>query len=197
MEELRRIHRVINMMTTMHSILKDRYRFFALSVDLLILFCSVILCAAVFLDPAILKTLNIGAASSRVVLGITSMLVFLLSLVQLRVNWKGKSELFDRSLETLCQLKSECGILLESPNSSEEEVLEQCKNYNEILAKLPKIPDRLFTTLKAKHKRKVELSKYIDTRPESPFWLTKLFFEFKSTFKKHNVIPHEQEPEEE
>jgi hypothetical protein len=147
----------------------------------------------VFLDPDILKTLSISPASSKVVLGITSIIVFLLSLVQLRVNWKGKSELFDGSLETLCKLKSECGILLESSNSSEEEILRQCKNYNETLAKLPKIQDRLFPKLKAKHKRKVELSKYIDTRPESPYWLTKLFFEFKSTFKKYNVTPQERE----
>lgn len=192
-KELKRIFRVIDMMTTMHSILRSRYRFFSLSVDLLILFCSVILCAAVFLDPDILKTLSISPASSKVVLGITSIIVFLLSLVQLRVNWKGKSELFDGSLETLCKLKSECGILLESSNSSEEEILRQCKNYNETLAKLPKIQDRLFPKLKAKHKRKVELSKYIDTRPESPYWLTKLFFEFKSTFKKYNVTPQERE----
>lgn len=192
-KELKRIYRVIDMMTTMHSILRGRYRFFSLSVDLLILFCSVILCAAVFLDPVILKILNISPASSKVVLGITSTLVFLLSLVQLRVNWKGKGELFDRSLETLCKLKSECGLLLETTNISDEEILKQCKNCNETLAKLPKIQDRLFPKLKAKHKRKVELSRYIDTRPESPYWLTRLFFEFKSTFKKYNVTPQEKE----
>ena len=192
-KELKRIYRVIDMMTTMHSILRGRYRFFSLSVDLLILFCSVILCAAVFLDPVILKIFNISPASSKVVLGITSILVFLLSLVQLRVNWKGKGELFDRSLETLCKLKSECGLLLETTNTTEEEILKQCKNYNETLSKLPKIQDRLFPKLKAKHKRKVELSKYIDTRPESPYWLTRLFFEFKSTFKKYNVTPQEKE----
>jgi hypothetical protein len=192
-KELRRIYRVIDMMTTMHSILRGRYRFFSLSVDLLILFCSVILCATVFLDPEILKILNISPASTKVVRGITSILVFLLSLVQLRVNWKGKGELFDRSLETLCKLKSECGLLLETTNTSEEEILRQCKNYNDTLAVLPKIQDRLFPKLKAKHKRKVELSKYIDKRPESPYWLTRLLFEFKTTFKKYNVTPQEKE----
>lgn len=185
---LERFDRIIDMMRTMHSILRDRFQRYSLAVDMMILAGSVVLCATVFLDPVILNKLKIDPGFSRIILGGTSVLIFLLSLVQLKVNWKQKSEMFGKSVETLCKLKSECDTMLKmSPLPAEEVILGQCKTCGETLAKLPKIRDRSFNSLKSKHKRKIELSKYIDTRPESPYWLTRLFFEFKSTFGKYNL----------
>lgn len=193
-KELKRIHRVIDMMRTMHSLMRDRYRRLSLLVDLIILAGSVILCATVFLDPNILDQLGIKPESSKIILGTTSILIFLFSLVQLKVNWKQKGEMFDKSVEILCTLKSECDTLLNmSTSPCEKDILNQCEACGETLAKLPKIPDRFFNKLKAKHKRKVKLSKYIDTRPESPYWLTRLLFESRSIFKKYNKNSQKEE----
>jgi hypothetical protein len=186
-KEMKRLDRVIDMMRTMHSIMRDRYKYISLLVDLTILSVSVILCATVFIDPEILKKLGIDTNFSKILLGISSILIFLLSLFQLKVNWKQKIESYERSVEILCNLKNECNISLNpSEPINKEEIQIQYKKIGETLATLPKIPDRYFPKLKAKHKRKIELSKLIDKRLESPYWLTKLFFEFKSIFKKYN-----------
>jgi len=86
-EELKRQFRVIDMMLTMHSVLRDQNQKRALAVDLLILCLSVLLCATVFLDPVILIPMGIEPTSTRLAIGILSILVFILSLTSLRVSY--------------------------------------------------------------------------------------------------------------
>jgi hypothetical protein len=47
------------------------------------------------------------------------------------------------------------------------------------------IPEKYFNKLKHRHYRKVELSKFIDSNPDIPFWILKLKFLLKS-FQQSN-----------
>jgi len=92
------------MMLTMHSILRDRYYKLALSVDILSLFASTILCATVLLDPEILKIFRIDRQVARIVIGLCSIIVFFLSLLSLRVDWKQTAEKHGQAAITLIAL---------------------------------------------------------------------------------------------
>lgn len=182
MEELEHHYRVIDMMLTMHSTLRDRYQRRALLVDLVLLCSSVILCAAVFIDPNVLKSLNIDPQMSQIAIGICSVLVFLISVVELRVDWKEKAERHSQANDTLGRLKAECRELLKSEDQPDpQRVREQCHACAWALNNLPKIPEAEFHRLKALHKRKIELSKMIDAYPGSPLLMLRLLLWFRAT----------------
>lgn len=182
MEELRHHYRVIDMMLTMHSALRDRYQRRALLVDLVLLCSSVILCAAVFIDPDVVKSLNIDPQMSRIAIGICSILVFLISVMELRVDWKEKAERHSQANEALGRLKAECRELLKSEDQPDSQrIKEQCHACAWVLNSLPKIPEAEFHRLKALHKRKIELSKMIGTYPGSSLFMLRLILWFRAT----------------
>ena len=64
MTELERNFRVIDMMLTMHSVLRDRNKRRALVVDIVLLALSVVICTAIFLDPRVINTLSVSQEAS-------------------------------------------------------------------------------------------------------------------------------------
>lgn len=194
MEELKHQYRVIDMMLTMHSALRDRYQRCALLMDLVLLCSSVILCAAVFIDPNVLKSLNIDPQMSQIAIGICSVLVFLISVVELRVDWKEKAERHSQANDTLGRFKAECRELLKSEDQPDpQRVREQCRACAWALNNLPKIPEAEFHRLKALHKRKIELSKMIDAYPGGPLFMLRFILWFRAT---RNLLKSRQRGEE-
>jgi uncharacterized membrane protein YqjE len=113
-QELEHHYRVIDMMLSMHSKLRDDNQKLALVVNLLLLTSSVLLSTLVFVDPAILKFLKIDPQVSQVSIGLCSTVVFLISLIELRVDWKEKMERHSQACEILSKLKADCRELLKS-----------------------------------------------------------------------------------
>ena len=166
-------------MLSMHSKLRDDNQRLALVVNLLLLCSSVILSTLVFIDPTILKFLKIDPQVSQIGAGICSTVVFLISLIELRVDWKEKSERHGQACEILSRLKADCRELLKSNSQPEPQyVADQCKICAQTLSTLPKIPDEKFPSLKAYHKAKIELSKFIDIHPGVPVWMLRIVLLF-------------------
>lgn len=172
MDELKHHSRVIDMLLTMHSVLRDRNSRHALLLDILLLISSVILATTVWLDPEVPRDLGFSQDSSKLVVGVSSTLVFAISLIHLRVDWKGTAERHQQAASSLARLKLQIRPLLRSDSDVDPSQIEnQNRECALVLAILPPIPDRHFNRLKAVHKRKIELSKAVDKYPNLPLWL--------------------------
>ncbi|MBD2501890.1 hypothetical protein [Anabaena azotica] len=190
LQELEHHYRVIDMMLSMHSKLRDDNQNLALTVNLVLLVSSVILCTFVFIDPELLKFLKINTQISQITIGLCSNIAFVISLIEFRVDWKQKAERHGQACEILGKLKAECrGILKSNTTVDPQIVAEQCRSCAQILNTLPKIPDNKFPSLKAYHKTKIELSKIIDLHPGIPVWIlriTLIYHSFKKLFSRQN-----------
>jgi len=181
-EELERHYRVIDMMLTMHSQLRDSNQRWALLVDLIILTSSVVLVAAVFVDPGVVKFLHINPKGTRIVIGICSILIFILSLIRLRVDWKQEAEKHGYASEILGKLKAECRELLQAEGQPDvQRIKELNKECAWTVNSLPKIPESKFHRLKALHKRKIGLSKMIDANPGTSLLILRWVYWYRST----------------
>jgi len=178
--ELKRNFKVIDMMLTMHSILRDRNKGRAFVADLVLLTLSIVICTTIFLDPVVIRTLSVTQEIARIILGVCSIIIFIVSLVTLRVDWKEKAEKHNLASQTLIRLKAECREILDSDDQvSAERVDEQCRNFASILGVLPKIPESKFNKLKSLHIKKVILSRMIERYPETPLILLRMSLFFR------------------
>jgi hypothetical protein len=182
--ELMRIRRVSDMLTSMHSILRDDYSRKSTIVDCVLFGSSIILVALVFLDPALLGWLPLSAFGSRVLIGVFALVTFFISLVIFRVDWKSKAELHKRSAEAYSHIKLECQELLITFNiASDTEIQKLLTRYRDLSEICVAVPEGSFLRLKNKHKLKVALSKYLDDNPGACLLLLKLKIWFADTFK--------------
>lgn len=174
--EIERQKRVLDMMITAHSILRDRYYRLSLVFDLTLLVLSVILNALVFVDTVFIsQQAGITADQQRIITGIASVAVFAISVILLQVNWKEKASGHERAAEQLFVLLQESRSIMDMVEGDNRKLtlVEFSKKYTQLSGMIPKIPDKKFNSLKLRHYKKVELSKLIDKYPGSPMILLK------------------------
>jgi hypothetical protein len=160
-----RCHRVVDMMLTMHSILRDRYQRRAATLDMAILAISVALCALTFADERVLRYFVIRPETSRDLVSATGVLLFSLAVLSLRVDWKQEGSRHNRACEILARAKA---TLRECDSG---DAAEDVRWINALLADLPAVPERSFLALKAAHLRKVECSRLLNANPGIPLFL--------------------------
>lgn len=169
---IKRRQRIVDMMLSIHSTLRDRYASWATWLDLVILGGSIVLTATLLLDPRILVYLGVSDDGARLVLAVTSALVFFLSIVVLRVDWKQQSARHQQAAALLADLKARGRLAVDSPIAAMTE--EYARLYDYAMAVCVPIPESAFLPLKAKHLRKIALSKAIDSHPNVPVWVLRL-----------------------
>jgi hypothetical protein len=181
-------------MLTAHAILRDRYSRRATTLDLATLGVSVILCLTTFVDPDALRLANVSPEEARVILGVSSAVVFFLALVQLRVDWKARAAGHQRACEKLARLKADYRRLATAtvpPGSVDSsQVFEQA---DRVLEELAPIPDREFISLKARHRRKVEVSRFLDRYPGAPILLLRATLWWRHTRAALKGRPSDEE----
>ncbi len=182
--EIQKQAKVIDMLVTMHSILAARYGRRSQILDIGMIAVSIILVSVVFLDPLILSYVQINPHTSRIVIGISSILLFLISVMSLIVDWKGKSVQHKGAFSALVKLKNEWkDILSNYEEIDKRDLREFTKRSSLIVSLLFPIPDKHFNKLKSKHYKKIELSKMISCHPGSSVFVLKL-----KLFWKNNSI---------
>ncbi len=193
MNEIERQKKVIDMMITSHSVLKDRYSRASSLFEVSLLVASIILNALIFVDSKfITKFTGANDDQQKLITGIATLIIFTISVVLLQVNWKEKSSSHGIAADQLFELKQECKTIISLPAEQDKLLIinEFNKKYTQITGMLIKIPDRKFNSLKLIHAKKVELSKLIDRYPGSFLWILKLKL-FVSSFKsKNNTYGH-------
>jgi hypothetical protein len=168
LDDLKRQAKVVDMMLTMHSILASRYQIRAQALDLSLLAVSTVLLALIFIDPQVITYINLSQETSRILIGVCSIAVFFLSVVSLVVDWKGKSRQHREAFNTLVPHKSEWSDLIRSfAESDPRDRAEFARKSALIVGNLTPIPDAEFNRLKARHHRKIMLSKIISQHPGS------------------------------
>ena len=186
MIEFQREKKVISMMITAHSVLRDRYLRLANFFEITLLVASVILNVVVFIDAGyITRITGIDEDSQKLIAGLSSVTVFAISIVLLQVRWKERAENHCKAADELFALLHDCRNIEIQPEGQEknENVDAFVKKYFDITSTLTKIPDKKFNSLKLIHYRKKELSKLIEKYPRSRLFILKIKL-FLSSFKE-------------
>jgi len=164
--EIERIFRVSDMLVTAHANLREKYARRALLLDLAILGISVWLTAVVFIEPRLSFKLTPFNLDPQVWVGLLGVLTLFLSILQLRVDWKGRSDAHRRSLDLYAEVKNECRYLLSSDGGLTREACQHALAMFELSSDVGRpIPESEFLRQKRKHLQKVEMSRYLDTHP--------------------------------
>ena len=174
-EENDRQYRVVDQMLSMHSMLRDSYNRKATWLSILLLVSSGFLCAVVFVGENVIKFLDLDPLVVNLGLGLTSVLLLVLSVVEFRVDWNGKAGRHDEAVRELKNLK-----LLYRVSYSKFKGLDQESNkrlsrkFDEVQRRITPIPDSKFAQLKAGHLYKIQLSQCISANPRAPLWFLKM-----------------------
>jgi hypothetical protein len=175
--ELERIKRVSDMLVTGHARLRDRYSRRAILLDLAVMALMTWLTAVVFIEPRINVKLTPFGMDPQLWVGFLGIFTFFLSIVQLRVDWKGQSDAHKRSFDLYSEVKRECGYLLASQG------LLTADNCQRVLARYDlatevgtHLPENEFLSQKRNHLQKIEISKFLDKHPSASISLLKLRF---------------------
>lgn len=186
MEEINRSMKVISMLMTGHSVLRDRYRFISSFLEIVLLIGSIILNVVVFIDDKyIFKMSGVTADTQKLIAGITSIVVFTISILLLQVRWKEKAEDHSKANQQLFKLLQECRsiCLLEDTDLRAEAIGVFAQKYTAVFDSIVAIPENKFNALKMIHYRKIELSKLIERYPKSRLFILKIRL-FMTSFKE-------------
>jgi len=179
--ELSRKLRVLNQTLSMHTGLRDRYARRALIVDSLLLVCSVVFCASAFASDPALSHFRATPDQVRFILRIFSVLAFMLSILSLRIDWKGRSA----SHRDAAAKMSRALALFRKNQADDGTWVEGCSAdldgaYWEAMNNSVAIPENAFVRLKARHLRKVELSRMLDSNPGCPVVILRMILMYAS-----------------
>jgi len=179
--ELAREFRVLGQMLSMHTALRDQLFRRALTLDILLLACSVVFCATTFAREDFFLQFGLTTQRSQFVLGIASIVAFFASLVSLRIDWKGRSASHQHAVQKITNALALFRKLRREDDTWPEEHKEQLhKSYWDTSNDIVPIPEALFVKLKARHLRKVAVSKMLDSHPGSPVILLRWIVLFRS-----------------
>lgn len=168
--ELDREYRVLRQTLGIHAMLRDRYAWRALVLDIALLVCAVVFCATTFVPDTALGQAGLTSGVVRFILGTASVAAFLASIVALRVDWKGMSA---RHADAVFRLSEVLALFRNTWRDEggwpERRRAELQRNYwgatNSVIG-LPTGP--AFDRLKAQYLKSVELSKMISAHPGCP-----------------------------
>lgn len=163
-DEFDRQRRLVDQMSTMHSLMRDKCRLDSTVILCVLLSASALATAFAFAAGDDEVSLA-GISAERVTwLGWFAILIFVLTLVDLVVDRRGAATRHGDALRQLAILKAEYRA---RPDPSElvTGIGPLTERYQTVMDALPPIPERQFNSLKAKHLEKVEISRYLSAHP--------------------------------
>lgn len=174
-EEVERMRRVSDQMCSAHAALADRFRLMMTISDVVALLLSAWVSALAFVDPRIAPSLVPPGLEPVVWIGVIGLIIFAITLVQMRMDWRGSGEAHKRSLAMYAEVKREAGYLLASAEViPPREFQRLAARYDMATDVGANVPEGSFLKLKRRHKLKVEISKLLDKQPGASISLTKL-----------------------
>jgi len=175
--EFQRRWRVLDMMLTAHSALRDRYERRATGLTLLVMGLSILATGVAFISDS--ANLTIGPITARVQIwvGVLTCVIFLLSIVELLVEWRRRAWAHGEAARHLADLRAHFRHAHpegEVVHSEADLFAEYDEAMDALDALRVPIPDAKFNRLKARHLRKVEISRRISARPQRPLFLHRI-----------------------
>ncbi|MFZ2147697.1 MAG: hypothetical protein WAV28_10810 [Sedimentisphaerales bacterium] len=176
-EENERQYRVLDQMLTMHARLRDRYSRRALFINIMLLVSAVALNTFVFAGEDVFRLLGIAPGHARIAIGVISVLLLVIALVEYKVNWAGLSKRHEDAADRLACLKGKYRTDYASRQKTGALPSEQLgREYALTMEILSPIPDRLFNKLKGYCLFKRLVSEEISKNPKVPALLIKFRF---------------------
>jgi len=183
-EEIERMYRVSDQLLTAHAILRDRYQRISVIFDSLVLILATVVSIGMFVSHReIFQFFGISLSwnTASILLGTV---VFILTILELRIGWKQKASAHDGAIRVLASVESKMRQYLNRPNDiTDIELVDAITRYDTSLGGIVAIPDKKFNALKARHKRKVLISRHLDEHPFTNLFLLKIKLFFKHKYK--------------
>lgn len=170
---LKSILKKADMMCSAHANLGDRYARRALILESTILIASAYIAAHAFGSEVVIDSISPFGMPYQLWLGIASVAVFAMSLLQLCVSWKEKSSAHRRSFASYSEVKHDVAGLLASSSIDNVRADQVLARYALAGESGTTIPEAEFLKQKRKHKSKIEISNYIDEHPGASVRLSK------------------------
>jgi hypothetical protein len=189
--ELARKFRVLDQTLSMHTTLRDRYARRALLVDILLLACSVVFCASAFASDQVLTFLGGSPDRVRYLLKAFSVITFMLSVLSLRIDWKGIAAAHRQAAEKMSGALAVFRKYRRDDGSWDASAVGELDGiYWEAMRNCVSIPESAFLKLKARHLRKVEISKMLDSNPGCPVFVLRTMLYLSSLRKTKRTAKH-------
>ena len=162
--EMKNQKRLVDQMTTGHSLLRDRYRSRATIMTCSLLSASVLATAFAFASGDADITIGEFSASRSTLLGWFAVVTFAATLIDLVLDWRGRQQKHEDAVRQLAVLKAEYQT---TPEAGEELATRDrlSQRYQAVMDSVPNVPDRQFVHLKAAHLQKVEISRLLSEFP--------------------------------
>ncbi|NOU14190.1 MAG: hypothetical protein HOO92_09560 [Methylococcaceae bacterium] len=184
-EEVKKMCRKADMLCTAHSVERTNYRRWAAIVDILLMVISVYIVAMAFVDPALVPILIPDQWNLVLWIGMLSIGTFIISMLQIMVNWKARADAHHRSFGMYAEAKSKCIELLNANGAISREAYNSVHTRYDMATDIGiHIEDARFLKLKQKHLLKVEISKILDQRPAACVWWLRVILWWRDTFQK-------------
>jgi hypothetical protein len=173
------------MLVSGHANLRDRYNRRATLLDLAVMALSTWLTSVVFIEPRINLKLTPFGIDPQLWVGLLGVFTFFLSIVQLRVDWKGRSDAHRRSFDLYSEVKRECGYLLASQQPLTAESSQRVLSRYDLATEVgTHMPESEFLAQKRNHLRKIEVSKYLDKHPSASISLLRAKFWWRDNWPR-------------
>ena len=162
--ELRRGKRVADQSCSAHARLRDRYSLLSTLLDIVVLVASAWVASLSLVDPAFAVRLTPPGLPPAFSIGLLGIAAFIATLIQLKLDLKGRSDAHKRAFEAQTEIKSAASEAERYPNDEVRVAAVQAKVA--LAADVGvSIPEDQFLRLKAIHLRKIEISRLLDKRP--------------------------------
>ena len=168
--EYHRKFRVLDMMLSGHSSLSERYRRRSTGLILAIMALSILGATLALQDDKSIGIFTIDLESKEWLALLTG-LIFFLSIVELVLDWRGRAGAHEDAANRLGKLKGEFRRAEVTDETVQMDGVDIDEEYDQTTAAIVEIPNPVFNRLKAKHRRKIEISKLLDKSPGAPLLL--------------------------
>ncbi len=164
-DEIASLGRRADQACTIHAFLRDRYAWRADALDYSLMAVSTYLLGLSFVEPVVGISLSFGA-DTKIVVAILSIATFFLSVVQFKSDWKLLTQAHSDAFSESAAVKSECGTILNGTRVASLAELQRIRGRYDLIADTTTpIPESQFVKGKARHLRKIYLSRYLDSHP--------------------------------
>ena len=184
LKEIDRQYRVLRQTLSMHAMLRDGFSWKAKVSEILLLACSVVFCATTFASDDLYKFFGLVPSISRVILGIASVIAFILSLTLMVVDFKGQAALHRQAVERWSDVLAKYRKRRNDDGTWPEDIRGELDfAYWEADRNSVKIPEQRFNRLKSRYLRKVAVSELKSSYPGCPRFFLVFLLRFQDTRK--------------
>lgn len=163
-DEFSRQRRLVDQLVSMHASLAGRYQARRTASLLLVMGLSVLGAGFAFAASGVTFAMFGVEAARETWVGALALLVLGLTIADLVTDWAGRCRSHQAAVRELAALKVAYREV-RSPAAAGVSSQGLTLRYNALMDTLPPIPERAFNPLKARHLRKVEVSKFLSQHP--------------------------------